>query len=104
MRRQNPLDQSGFIKQIATNKNLQKFVSVDFADHAACVVIVGDVCGIFGQQLADDLVDGVIALFIQRIKYTPENAPHILLVIAGDSKLNGIVCHGTNPLSFIKVL
>ena len=49
--------------QIAADQLLQKLVPIQLADHAAGIVVVGNVGGIFGQQITNDLVDGIVSLF-----------------------------------------
>lgn len=33
------------------------------ANKAACIVVCSYICGVFGEDIADDLIDGIIALF-----------------------------------------
>ena len=78
------LNESG---QIAAYQFLQELVPVQLADHTAGVVVVGDIGGILGQQVANDLVNGIITLFLQSVEYGAENSAHIVLVVAGNSEL-----------------
>ena len=43
-----------FIK-VVLDKLLHQLVAVNAADEGACVVVVGDICRVFGEQIADDL-------------------------------------------------
>ena len=86
------------IEQVFLDQDLHQFVPVDLADHAAGAAVVGNVGGICGKQIADDLVDGVIALLGQSLINIPEDLAHILFVIAGYGKFQGIFSrHGNQP-------
>ena len=85
--------------QILTHQLLQQLVPVQLANQAAGVVVVGDIGGILGQKIADDLIDGIIALFLQRVEYRAENAAHIIPVVAGNCKfLCALVRHDIDLL------
>ena len=84
--------------QIAADQLLQKLVPIQLADHTAGVVVIGDIGGILGQQVAHDLIDGIIALFLQSVEHGTQGTAHILFIIAGNGKLNGIFRHGFDLL------
>ena len=85
--------------QIAPDQLLQKLVPIQLADHAAGVVIVGDIGRVLGQQVAHDLVDGVIALFLQSVEDGTKGTAHIILVVAGyDKFLCILIRHGVDLL------
>ena len=87
------------VEQVFPNQNLHHFVPVDLADHAAGVVVVGDVGWVLGQKVTYNLIDGVIALFGQGIKHTPENTAHVLFVVTGYGKFQGVFFrHGLSLL------
>jgi hypothetical protein len=86
------------VEQIAVNQVLQQFITIQLANHASGIVIIGDICGILSQKIANDLVNGVITLFIQSIEHTTQNGSHILLVIAGYGKLNSTTFRHRNDL------
>ena len=50
--------------EILPNQFLQQFVPIQLTDHAAGVVVVRDIGGIFRQQIADDLVNRIVTLFL----------------------------------------
>ena len=90
------------VEQIFPNKGLHRLVPVDLADHRAGVVIVGDVGGIFCQEISYDLIDRVIAFFGQSLVHTTENTAHILFVVAGYGELQGgFIRHGLSLLFFL---
>jgi hypothetical protein len=86
-----PFRQILLVKQIALHQLLEQFIPVQFADHAPGTVVIGDVCGILGEKVTDDLVNGVVTLFAQSVEYITKNSAHIFFVIAGNSKLNGVI-------------
>ena len=53
--------------QVGTHQSPQQLVPVQFADQAAGAVVGGDIGGILGENVADDLVNGVVALFPQGV-------------------------------------
>ena len=89
---------SFFLEQILLDQDLHQLIPVDLADAAAGVVVIGDVGGVFGQKIADDLVDGIITFLGQGIKHTPEDPAHVLFVVAGYCEFQGIFSrHGIQP-------
>ena len=48
--------------KIIPDQDLQKLVAVNLADQGAGLVMVGDIGGVLGEDVAHDLVDRVIAL------------------------------------------
>jgi hypothetical protein len=89
-------------EQIAPYQCLHQFIPIQLTNHAARIVVVGDIGGIFRQQVTNDLVNGVVTLFTESIEHTPENSAHILSVIIGNGELNGtVVRHGNDLLSII---
>ena len=75
------------LEQIFAHQRLHQFIPVDLADHTAGIVVVGDVGGILGQQVSNDLVDGIVAFFSQGFVHTTENTAHILFIVAGYGEL-----------------
>ena len=53
--------------EIAFQQHLQQLVPVQLADERAGVVVVGDVGGVLAEDIAHNLVDGVIALLPEGI-------------------------------------
>ena len=92
------------VKQITAHQLLEQFIPIQLADHTACIVIIGDISGVLCEQVADDLIDGVIAFFIQSIEYIPKYAAHILLVITGYGEFNSVVRHGIDLLKMITLI
>ena len=85
-------------RQIIANQLLHQLVPIQLTNHAAGIIVVGNIGGIFCEQVADDLIDGILAFFIQSIEHTMQNTAHILFIIAGNGELDGILCHGIDLL------
>jgi len=51
--------------QIAQEQFLQQLIAVDAGDERAGVVIVGDISGVLGKNIAHKLIYGVIAVFLK---------------------------------------
>ena len=84
--------------QILPHQLLHQLIPVQLADAAAGVVVVGDIGGVFGKQVSDDLIDGVVSFLVQSIEHTPECTAHIFFVIAGDCEFYGFFRHGFDLL------
>ena len=97
---QKPLGFGSFLlEQVLANQHLHQLVPVDLADHAPGAAVVGDIGGVLGEEIPHDLVDGIVAFFVQGIEHTTEDVPHILFVIAGDCKGQGVgIRHGLSLL------
>ena len=97
---QKPLGEgSFFVKQVTTYQLLKQLVPVQSTNIGTCIVVVGDIGGILCEQVANDLIDGIIAFFIQSIEYIPQNLTHILLVLTGNHKFNCTVRHEIDLLN-----
>ena len=94
LQRQKPLGWMGLllIEKVLANQHLHQLVPVDLADHAAGIVVVGDVGGVFGNDVAHQLIDGVVALYQQRVIYRGKNFFDLGLLIQR-CKLSGLVFH-----------
>ena len=55
------------VRQILFHQLLQQLVPVQLPDQGAGIVVVGDIGRVFREDVADDLVDGVIALLLKGI-------------------------------------
>src|SRR5699024_3191874 len=66
------------VKEIVPHQLLEELVPVQLTDQAAGVVVVGDIGRVLREQIPDDLIDGVIALFAERPVYRGENGLHLL--------------------------
>ena len=85
--------------QIAADQLLQELVPIQLGDHTAGVVVVGDVGGVLSQQIADDLIHRIVALFLQSVEDGTKGTAHIIFVVAGyDKFLCILVRHGVDLL------
>jgi hypothetical protein len=95
----------GLVKQIILYENLQKLVPINFADLGSCIIVVGNVGGILCKQVTDDLIDGIVAFFVQGVENITESLTHLLPIIAGNLELSGnavIVRHVNDLLFYIR--
>jgi hypothetical protein len=79
------------VEQIALHQLLEQLVPVQLTDHAAGTIVVGDVGGILGEKITNDLVDGIVALLAQSVENTAKDSTHIVLIVTGNCKLDGVV-------------
>jgi len=87
-----------FLEQIFPDQDLHQLITVDTADHAAGIVVIGDVGRIFREQITYDLVDGIVAFLGKGLIHTPEDLAHILIII-GYYKFQGVFFrHGLSLL------
>ena len=77
--------------QILTHQLLQQLVPVHLADHGTGVVVVGDIGGILGQDIADDLIDGIIALLLQRLIHCGQDRLDLQIALIAQTELAGIL-------------
>ena len=95
-------DQTGqnrLLAQILADQNLQQLVTVDFTDQRAGVVMVGDIGGILRKDIADDLVDGVVALFLQRLVYRGKDRVDLRVTLLHQIEFTGKIVHTETTLS-----
>ena len=67
---------------------LQQLVPVNAADQAAGVVVVCDIGGVLGEDVAHDLVDGVVTLFPESVIHRGEDALHLFVRVIRDGKFS----------------
>ena len=79
--------------QIAAHERLQQLVAVELADERAGVVVIRDIGGVLRQDIADDLVDGVIALFLQCPIDGRENLMDLCVLLRGNIEFPGKIVH-----------
>ena len=53
------------VLQVAFDQDLQELIAVDLTDQRARMVVVGDIGRILGEDVSHDLIDGIVALFLQ---------------------------------------
>ena len=86
------------LKKVLAHQRLHQLVPVDLTDHASGVAIIRDVSRVFREQVANDLVYGVVPFLGQGLEHTPEDLAHVLFVI-GDVEGQGILIrHGLQLL------
>ena len=89
LRRAKPLSIS--IEKVMPNQLLKKLVTVELADEAASIIMIGDIGGILREDVAYDLIDGVVAFLCQAMINLSENLLHFFGVVYGNSKFDRAV-------------
>ena len=56
------------IKQVTLDQLLEEFIPVQLTNHGAGIVVIGDISGVFSQEIPDNLIDGIVALFLRASK------------------------------------
>jgi hypothetical protein len=56
---------------------------------SAGILIVRDICGILRKQISNDLIDGVVALFLQCVIYGAEDGADLFVLAARQMKFSG---------------
>jgi hypothetical protein len=88
-----------FVEQIALHQFLEHLISVQLADHAAGIVVIGDISRILSQKIANNLIDGIIALLAQGFKDGTQGALHVLFFVTGKGEFDGALLHGMTSFS-----
>ena len=83
--------------QVAGQQLLQQLVAVKAADEAAGVVVVGDVRRVLGEDVADELVDRVVAFDNKGMIHGSEDLFHFCFVV-DRVKPSGCVFHVKSSL------
>ena len=86
------------VEQIMTNQLLQELVAVELADEAASVIVIRDIGRILGEKIADDLVDGIVALLRQGAVDLGENPLHFVRIVRRYGEFNGVVVQNVRLL------
>ena len=89
---------SGSVKQVMPDQLLQEFVAVELADEAASVIVIRDIGRVFGEKIADDLVDGVVAPLRQRTVDSSQCLLHFLGVVCRHGEFYGVVIQNVRLL------
>ena len=77
--------------KIILNQILQQGVAVDPADEVSGIVVGGDIGRILRQNISNQLIYGVIALFTKCLVNGEQYIPYLLLLIVSDGKGLGSV-------------
>ena len=72
-------------------------ITIQLADQRAGVLMVRDIAGVLRQDVAHDLIDGIIALILQRGINGRQDMADLRVLFLRHVKLAGKFFHGTNP-------
>ena len=84
---------SGLLSQIPPHQHLQQLITVDLADECAGTHVVGDIGGIFGENITNDLIDGVIAFFLQCLIDGGQDVVNFSVLFHRDTEFTGKIVH-----------
>ena len=62
-------------------ERLEQLIPIQLADESPGIVVVGDIGGVLGQDVTDDLVDGVIPLLLEGVIYGGQNGLDLLVPV-----------------------
>ena len=74
-------------------------ITIQLADQRARLPVVGDVGGVLRKDVAHELVDGVIALLLQRGVHARQDVVDLLVLFLRGVEFAGIVFHSVSPPS-----
>ena len=83
--------------EVRPYKHLKELVTVDVADEASGVVVCGYVCRVLGEDIANDLVDGVVALLDKSVVDDVEVPAELSFLILVDCEGHGFIEHCDQP-------
>ena len=86
------------VKQIVAHELLQELVPVKLADEAACVVVIRDIGRVLREKIADDLVDGIVALLRQGAVDLGQDPLHFLGAFGRHGEFYGVVVQNVRLL------
>jgi hypothetical protein len=79
------------VSQIVLEQHLEELVPVQAADESPGVVVIGDIGGVLGEDIAHDLVDGVIAFFLEGVVHGGQDIPDLRVFVTKYVELTGII-------------
>ena len=83
------VDKQSAVADIITHKGLQQIVAVNAANQRTGVLVSSDISRVLRKHLADQLVDGVIALLLQGTVNKLHNLLDLLVFIVADREYRG---------------
>ena len=83
------VDKQSAVADIITHKGLQQIVAVNAANQRTGVLVSSDISRVLRKNIADQLVDGVIALLLQCTVNKLHNLLDLLVFIVADREYRG---------------
>ena len=83
------VDKQSAVADIITHKGLQQIVAVNAANQRTGVLVSSDISRVLRKNIADQLVDGVIALLLQCNVNKMHNLLDLLVFIVADREYRG---------------
>ena len=81
------------LAQVFADQDLEQLIPVDLADQSPGVVVVGDIGGVLGEDITHDLIDGIIALFLQCLIDGGEDLVDLRVLFHRDAEFPGKIVH-----------
>ena len=85
-----PYNKNVSIFQILLEHTAEQFIAIELANEASRIAMIGDVGRVFGKNISDDLIDGIIALFEKRRIHFFQNELVFRLLIGDDGECGGL--------------
>ena len=85
--------------EIFAYQHLQQFITIDFTNHRTCVIVIGNVGGILGEDVTNNLIDGIISLLLQSLIDGGEDQADLGIFVYCDFKFTGKIIHRIPPFS-----
>ena len=79
------------VPEILLYQFLQQLVPIQLADQGAGVVVVGDIGGVLREDVSHDLIDGIIALFLQRAVYATQDLLDLRVLFVLNAEFPGVI-------------
>ena len=84
--------------QITAQHGLQQIVPIHLTDQGTGILVGRDVGGVFGQDIAHQLIDGVIAFFLECVVHLLHDFMDLDVLLIVDGKNGSSVAHEIHPL------
>ena len=81
------------IKQVTLDQLLEEFIPVQLTNHGAGIVVIGDISGVFSQEIPDNLIDGIVALFLKGLIDGSQDVPNFCILFVHNAEFSGEIIH-----------
>ena len=84
--------------KVAAQHSLQQVVTIHLADHGTGILIGRNVGRVFGQDIAHQLIDRVVAFFLLSIIHLLYDLVDLIVLFIVDGENRSCVSHAIHPL------
>ena len=92
------VDKQSAVADIITHKGLQQIVAVNAANQRTGVLVSSDISRVLRKNIADQLVDGVIAFFLECVVHLLHDFVVLIVLLIVDRENSSCVTHARHPL------